>query len=77
MTIQKLRFAFMVGPCPKHKNECPIPPKKGRRKRPCQWGHTALEFAEHCDPCAIKFMAALKNPYSFAQRLHHSKTRSK
>ena len=74
MTPKKLRAAMMVDPCPTHKDECPIP-KKGRKK-PCQWGHSAFEFGDLCEHCAVKFLAALKNPYSFAQRMHHQKSRA-
>jgi len=73
MTIRKLQNAMMVDPCGAHRDECPIP-KKGR-KRPCQWGHTAIEFADECNDCAGKFLAALKSPYNVAQRMHHHRAR--
>lgn len=73
--IERLRAAIMVDPCQKHKEECPIP-KKGRKK-PCQWGHTAMEFAERCDLCAMIVLATLKPKlYAYAQRVHHQKERA-
>lgn len=73
MTIKKLRIALGVDPCGAHRDTCPIP-NKGRRK-PCSWGHTAIEFADDCDDCAGKFLAALKSPYGVGQRMHHQKRR--
>lgn len=73
MTINKLREAMARQPCREHESLCPIP-KKGR-KMPCQWGHTAMEFADDCDSCATIVLDALKNRYNIAQRIHHHKER--
>lgn len=73
MTLKRLRSAMEKDPCSAHKTQCPIP-KKGRMQ-PCSWGHTAMEFADDCDSCGRIVLAALKNPYGFAQRLHHHKAR--
>lgn len=75
MTIKKLRQAMMEDPCGAHADECPIPMKKGAKKRGCQWGHTAIEFADDCDDCAGKFLTALKVGSNVAQRMHHQKHR--
>jgi primosomal protein N' len=77
MTIKKLQAAMMEKPCGAHVNACPIPPKKGKKQRGCQWGHTVIEFADRCDDCAGKFLAALKvGTANVAQRMHHMKERS-
>lgn len=72
--IATLRQAYGVDPCPKCAKLCPIP-EKGRLM-PCNWGHVALEFAEHCDTCAEKVVQALGR-LSFAQRYHHHRGRAK
>lgn len=72
--VERLRAGLDVPPCPTHKEECPIP-KKGRKK-PCSWGHTAMEFADRCNFCANIVLAAIEpKPYAYAQRLHHQKER--
>lgn len=71
--LGRLREAMGEPPCKEHKETCPIP-KKGRLL-PCQWGHTAAEFMEHCDPCAVLFLKAM-GKLSYAQRRHHHKERS-
>ena len=72
--IERLRAAMMADPCPDHKEECPIP-KKGRKK-PCSLGHTAMEFADHCNFCANIVLAAVEpKRYTYAQRLHHHRER--
>lgn len=72
-TMKRLRAAYEKDPCPKHKELCPIP-KKGR-EMPCNWGHTAMEFADSCDPCAEIVLAALAGKLNYAQRRHHHKAR--
>lgn len=75
--IKRLKEAMMERPCGAHKDACPIPPK-GKKVRPCQWGHTVIEFADRCDDCAGKFLAALHvGVQNVAQRMHHMKTRAK
>lgn len=75
MTPNKLRRAMMEGPCITHMDECPIPMTKGKKPRICQWGHTAIEFADDCDTCAAKVLAALKHSPNVAQRMHHHEVR--
>lgn len=75
MTIRRLQAAMMEQPCGANKDRCPIPPKNGV-KRDCQWGHTVIEFADRCDDCAGKFLAALRvGPQNVAQRMHHMRHR--
>ena len=68
--IERLRAALTVDPCPTHKDQCPIPSK--RPKKPCSWGHTAMEFAEDCKFCANIVLATMEpKQLNYAQRLHH------
>ena len=71
MNIKRLREAMAKGPCPTHKDECPVPPKAGKKKRGCNWGHTAVEFADVCDFCANVVLAGLENERGIGQRMHH------
>ena len=76
-SMKRLREAMLENPCGAHKDACPIPPKKGK-ERGCNWGHSVIEFADRCDDCAGKFLAALKvGAMNVAQRMHHQKTRAK
>lgn len=77
MTIRRLQAAMMEQPCGAHKDRYPIPPKKGTKlPQDCQWGHTVIEFADRCDDCAGKFLAALRvGPLNVAQRMHHMRRR--
>jgi len=76
MTKQKLRLAYEQGPCRVHRDLCPIP-KKGR-KMPCSWGHSAMEFADSCDPCAEIVLKVLRGKrLGYAQRRHHHEKRVK
>lgn len=75
--LARLREAMSVDPCKKHRDSCPIPDRKGKEGI-CQWGHTALEFADReCDACAEKFLKALGRPFRYAQRFHHHSRRRK
>lgn len=74
-SIKRLREAFFEKPCKKHVTNCPIP-SSNKKPRDCQWGHYAIEFADLCDECAIKFLKAAKiKMLSIAQRMHHQKVR--
>lgn len=70
-SIGRLRAAMMAKPCKEHTASCPIPVKGAIKK--CQWGHTALEFAEACNKCAAIFILALQYGKTYAQRFHHEK----